>query len=137
MQKKCINCHFLAKKVMKQGFAEIEPVTNADREKLLANHCELEGVESFHCYMKVWDERTDPGVRKHREENLLEKDRSDRCFHMVYKPNLSFETAQLMSKRKEEVSRIEPFALLGERAWLIWIISGLVLTAAIFYHKFN
>ncbi|HBF09986.1 MAG TPA: hypothetical protein DHW71_08735 [Gammaproteobacteria bacterium] len=138
--KNCLSCHFLAKKIQKQGFSQVETVTRAERTALQKHDYQLKGslkdIESFHCFRKVWDERTEPGLSNNREFSLAEKDRDDQCFFFEYKPNLSFETAQQMRVRKKEVPRVEKFVLIGERAWLVWIISAAVLLASILYVKY-
>ena len=72
MDHRCIHCHYLAKKMEQQGLSEAEVVTSTERKKMKIQSCQLDGVGSFHCYKKVWDERTDLGV-KDRVYNLIEK----------------------------------------------------------------
>lgn len=131
MEHRCVHCHFLAKKVEKQGIAVVEPVSRSERAKLLQNKCDLPGVEAFQCHMKVWDERFDMGI-KNRAVNLLEKDRKGKCFFYQMRPNMSFETAQEQQKKNPNPPP-EGFTLLGERAWLLWIVSAFILMAVTLY----
>ncbi len=131
MKHRCVRCHFLAKKALKKRAEDIDVVTRTDRKRMLQHECQLEDEVLFYCHKKVWDERIDLGM-KDRAYNIIEKERQGQCFFYAYKPNMTFETAEYLQENTPQPPAEGP-TLLGDRSWLIWIVSILVMAVSIVY----
>jgi hypothetical protein len=131
MDHRCIHCHYLAKKFQQQGQTNIETVTRADRKKMMIQSCQLDAVDFFYCYKKVWDEGKDASI-KDRVHNLLEKERRAQCFFYPYKPNMTFKVADHLQQNAPQPPAAGP-SLLGDRGWLLWTVSAVVFAASVVY----
>ena len=130
MKQNCRNCHFFAKEFREENSDRSLSFSVDIGERKSAEHDDFsfrKDIYSLKCHMGVWDEGVGPN--ENRKERINKVDRKDKCFFYPYDPNMLFQAAIELQKRKQEYQqfhRSNMYTRIG-----LWIAALALLANAI------
>ena len=107
-KKRCINCHFLAIRLMKTGHEKelvIPELRRSISEKDI-NWINRADNESICCYHGIWDE--DKLLASEHIDvlyEMLDVNRKDKCYYRKYDTSMCFESAKKLEEREYELGK--------------------------------
>jgi hypothetical protein len=129
MKKNCVNCHFLAEKILLKDNKSITDsiglnLRNTIKEQKIKPSATSDGV--MVCHQGVWDE----GIAPHNNfYNSCVAENRNNCFFYPYQENMLFRAAKELQKRvqeNKELKRSNMYTRIG-----LWVTSGALLLSAL------
>jgi len=124
MKYHCIDCHFLAQS---KPTGELVSVNRDQRRALkqAPNSADAGMCSSqLACYHNIWMQAS--------SAELMQVDRKGQCFFYWHKARVALATAAQRQKTAPDPPP-EGYALIGERPWVIWLISIVALIVTLIW----